>query len=115
MSEPVPDLATVEAYHAAVIAAIERQRAVQSPTHHGYLGTYVPPSILTRDRALADRALEGLRRHQERGGIGGRADCMKCCGCYTDRTCSGHPWPCPDALDWWSVLTGIGTTHGETA
>ncbi len=64
-----------------------------------------PPDHREQDRALADRALDGLRRHQT---MYGGSCCITC----------DYPvvmdWPCPDALDWWAVLTAIGATYGVT-
>ncbi len=97
-SSTVPDLATVEAYHAAVIAAME-------PDALAFYGRLAGPAAL--HRALAHRALDGLRRHQPE-----RTTCLRC---HTHNP-SGTwvPWPCPDALTWWFVLTAIGTTYGVT-
>ncbi len=96
----IPDLVTVEAYHTAVIATISARMAE----------AYVYERVtLDRDRTLADRALDGLRRH--------RPVLM-----YRDFDLEGFPycavcdaddnWPCPDALDRWADLTAIGTTYG---
>ncbi len=91
--DAVPDLAAVEAYHAAVIAGIDRTAI------NGMYGTNTHVLL----RALADQALDGLRRHSllpdERG------SCAACLTAWVD---------CPDSLAWWSVLTGIGTTYGVT-
>jgi hypothetical protein len=87
----VPDLHAVEAYHAAVIAAIE----AELPWHRVGLDPPVPArAIRARDRRMADRALARLRRHdwcRDRG-----------------------PWPCLDSLDGWADLTDIGATYGVT-
>ncbi len=92
----VPDLAAVETYHAAVIAEINRAH----PDFDGWERVFPP-----RDRALADRALDGLRRHV--GVLYGDGS-RSCRACYT------NAWPCPDALDRWADLTSIGTTYGVT-
>ncbi len=84
----VPDLAEVEAYHAAVIAAIDRQPRL----------TTVYGDHKAKDRALADRALARLRRHTDRHSLG-------TCGCGKSRS------ECPDALDAWADLTDIGATY----
>ncbi len=87
----VPDLATVEAYHAAVIAAIDAMGAYEQLDREA--GTFC---------ALADRALDGLRRHRQCG--------IARNGLWTSTCISEHP--CPDALDRWADLTAIGTTYG---
>jgi hypothetical protein len=87
----VPDLATVEAYHAAVIAAID-----------DYLWSgRITSAWADFHRCMADRALDRLRRHQ-------RGD-----GYPTCRHC-GYVSHCPDALDAWSDLTALGGTYGVT-
>ncbi len=100
----VPDLATVEQYHARVIAAIDRRSRVRENWHP------LQPHFAV-DRALADRALDGLRRHQP-------------LYMYRDLDPAGFPycvtcdaddnWPCPDALDRWADLIAIGMTYGVT-
>ncbi len=101
----VPDLAAVEAYHAAVIAAIPLPCACEWRTkycdEHGHGGMHDATF-----RALADRVRHGLRRHDRMRHTGEDVLC---------RHCEFDDWPCPDALAWWSVLTGIGTTYGVTA
>jgi hypothetical protein len=92
----IPDFAAVEAYHAAVIAAIDD--SMYEGRNHG--------EIANRDRTLADRALTRFRRHWSFGG-----------GC---NHCAVEPsrwvtWPCLDALDAWADLTALGTTYGVTA
>ncbi len=85
----VPDLAAVEAYHAAVIAAMDEWQGPMWEARH-----------LTR--ALADRTLDRLRRHQP-GPMPAHAV-----------WCGPGPHPCPDALDAWADLTAIGSAYSQT-
>jgi hypothetical protein len=92
----VPDLprnfADIEAYHAAVVAAMEQQPRLAT----------VYGDHKAKDRRVADRALARLRRHQP-------IERELCHCCWRER------FPCPDALDAWADLTDIGTTCGVTA
>jgi hypothetical protein len=84
----VPDLTAVEAYHAAVVAAMT------------VVYWHDPEQVhRVKDRRVADRALARLRRHQDAARW-----CIRC----------DDAWPCPDALDAWADLTDIGTTYGVT-
>jgi hypothetical protein len=106
----IPDLAAVEAYHGAVIAAMPEWRGGPDVLFHQQQTL----------RALADLALDGLRRHQPRrvqtgskthGGPPEYGEvCVRCCDSYGPES-----WPCADALAWWSVLTDVGATYGVTA
>jgi hypothetical protein len=77
----VPELPAVDAYGERVIAAIDALDYSR-----------LAMDMYMRDRALIDRALARLRRHdwcRDRG-----------------------PWPCLDSLDGWADLVDIGTTYG---
>jgi hypothetical protein len=68
--------------------------------------------LIDKQETAVDLAVEGLRRHQR-----GRRDpdgCCECVLCTPNGRIVYKRFPCPDALAWWSVLTGIGTTYGVT-
>ncbi len=67
-------------------------------------------ALLDQQETAVGLALDGLRRHQPTRTNG---------WCRAGLDCGAHPHhvrqrECPDALAWWSVLTGIGTTYGVT-
>ncbi len=57
-------------------------------------------ALLDQQETAVDLAVEGLQRHDN--------GCLQCwdIGSWPRST------PCPDALAWWSILTGIGATYG---
>jgi hypothetical protein len=96
----VPDLprnfADIEAYHAAVVAALEQQPRLAT----------VYGDHKAKDRRVADRALARLWRH---------AQCnTRINGKWTNDCRASAHLSCPDALDAWADLTDIGTTCGVT-
>jgi hypothetical protein len=71
-------------------------------------------ALLDQQETAVGLATEGLRRHSAETNVYGETVCPQ----HGTEQAGGEPdepWPCPDALAWWSVLTGIGTTYGVTA
>jgi hypothetical protein len=110
----VPDLPAVEAYHAAVIAAIDADGCSYGGCR---VCKWCKRSALVQRQA--DRALARLRRHH-----GVRyltpsipAKCLRCAEPPWPDSDHYEPmlWPCPDALDAWADLTDISATCGVTA
>jgi hypothetical protein len=60
--------------------------------------------LLDQQETAVGLAVEGLRWHQDDEG-----DCSYCFDYESD---VWRDWPCPDALAWRAVLTGIGATYG---
>ncbi len=63
--------------------------------------------LIDKQETAVALAVEGLRRHQ-RTWVG------RCATCHLLAHEARVDWPCPDALAWWSVLTGIGEPYGVT-
>jgi hypothetical protein len=69
--------------------------------------------LIDKQEAAVGLALDGLRRHSGETNVYGETVCSQH-GIEQASDEPDEPWPCPDALAYWSVLTGIGMTFGVT-